>query len=541
MIIVDFAKINDSGRFFLEIARALLKVHSFHVSIHLIVSKLFLLMRMMPLQRRRWSVIDDRDCVNKIGKLKGVTVLRNKSIVYSAVAVLSLSALLAGCSGGVTATEAAATKSNPLLTPTTAPVTLTYSGWGIPAQIQSYQKEIQAFEKLHPNVTIQGQFLPWSGNQTKLIAEAAAQRLPDVMVTSTAWFSELGAKGSYLNLTPYFRASHLSSANFAPGGITGNSINGKLYMIPNIGAYPGGQVVLLYNERMFQKAHLKPPGANWTFGQFVQDAKKLTLDSNGKNASQKGFNPNQTVQWGTNIGYSASDAVWDEMLPAFGGWYWNTPKTRSTIDTAAGIHTAVFLKNLVNVWHVGMPPAASTGIADPFAAGKAAMIYAWTNQAETEAGVVNFPIGVAHLPLGPHGRGFFQVPNNYGQATNGWAIAANTKHPRTAWEFVRFLATSPVALRARGASGVEQLAYRPLTNTWLKMLSPIDRKIVELDHWQYTHAPVKYIPWWGGEYAQFWNDMNAQLQAYDLGQTSVQKALATMQKQADQLLKQYKD
>ncbi len=462
-----------------------------------------------------------------------------KQWAYSAVTILSTTLLLVGVDGGVSAAKT--TTQNSLLTPTNAHVTLTYSGWGIPAQIQSYQKEIQAFEKLHPNVTIQGQFLPWSGNQTKLIAEAAARRLPDVMVTSTAWYSELAAKGGYLNLTPYFKASHLSPSNFSPGSIVGNSINGKLYAISYGSAYPGGGAVLLYNERMFQKAHLKPPGPNWTFGQFVQDAKKLTLDSNGGNATQKGFNPKQTMQWGTDIGYSAADGVWDEMLPAFGGWYWNTPKTKSLIDSPAGIRTAVFLKNLVNVWHVGMPPAASTGIADPFAAGKVAMTYEWTSQAQTEVGIVDFPVGVATLPVGPHGRGFFQVPGNRGEAANGWTIAANTQHPRTAWEFVRFLATSPIALKARGATGVESLAYRPLTNIWLKMLSPMDRKIVELDHWQYVHAPVKYVPGWGGEYAQFWSDMTSQLQAYDLGQTTVQKALATVQKQADQLLKQYKD
>ncbi|MCY0898516.1 MAG: sugar ABC transporter substrate-binding protein [Firmicutes bacterium] len=445
--------------------------------------------------------------------------------------------MAAGVAGVLGSAMLAAVGSSPAMA--SQHITLVFGGWGTPQQIQAYQSEAAAFEKLHPNVTIQGEYLPWNGYETKLTAQLAAHQLPDVMVTSTAWFSEFASKGAYLNMTPYFKQSHLSANDFVPGGIAGNSIHGHLYMLPNGGAYTIGDVVVLYNKTMFKKAHLSAPPRNWTLSDFVHDAQKLTLDANGKNALEKGFNPNNTVQWGTDIGDSSNDAVWDELLPAFGGWYYNTQETHATINTPAFADAASWLKDLVTKWHASMPPAAQTGIADPFAAGKVAMIYAWDNQAQTETGLVNFPVGVAPLPVGPHGRGFFKVPNGAAAPANGWTIAANTKYPKIAWEFVKFLATSPIALKARGINGVEGLAYAPLTSTWLKMLPPKARQIELIDHWQYQTAPTKLmVPPGGNMYTEFWNDMTAQLSLYDLGKISLHQTLTTLQKDTQTLLQQ---
>jgi ABC-type glycerol-3-phosphate transport system substrate-binding protein len=131
------------------------------------------------------------------------------------------------------------------------------------------------------------------------------------------------------------------------------------------------------------------------------------------------------------------------------------------------------------------------------------------------------------------------VPNGAGVAANGWTIAANTKYPKIAWEFVKFLATSPIALKARGINGVEGLAYAPLTNTWLKMLPPKARQIELIDHWQYQTAPTKLmVPPGGNMYTEFWNDMTAQLTLYDLGKISLRQTLTTLQKDTQTLLQQ---
>lgn len=458
-------------------------------------------------------------------------------IVGSGIAAIGVTSLMA-----IPVLAKAPPATSNLLTPTKAHVTITYSAWGTPSQIVPYQNEAKAFMKLHPNVTVVGQFLPWSENEQKLITEVAAHDLPDVMATDQGWFTEFAQKGGYLNLEPYFKASGLKAAEFGVGAVNYSTINGKLVQIPFQSSYPMSSVVIIYNKKMFQKAHLAAPSRNWTLQQFVQTAKLLTLDSNGKNATQKGFNPKNVVQWGTDLGPSSTDAVWDEMLPAFGGWYWNANKTKSTIDSPAGIKAATFLNQLVNTDHVSMPAAAQTGISDPFAADKVAMEYAWYSDATAEHAVVNFPMGVTTVPIGPDGRGFFQVPKGGSSASNGWTIAANTKHPRTAWEFLRFLATSPVAVKARGLNdALETMAYKPLDPMYLKMLPPIDKQIYNLAHWEYDHAPAKNIQWWGGEYSQFWNDMVAEMQSFNLGESTAAKALKVVQTEADQLLKEYHD
>jgi len=465
--------------------------------------------------------------------------VKSKVWLASAVTMLGVFSVASGFSYAATGPNA---KRSALLAPTSQPVTITYSGWGIPSQIQSYQNEVTAFEKIHPNVTIREQFLPWSGNENKLIAEEAGGQLPDVMVTSSAWFTEFAQKGAYKNLSPYFNAAHLQLKGFAPGAIVGNSINKHLYMVPNTGAYPGGGamggVVVLYNEAMLKKAHLNSPSPKWTLSNFVHESQLLTIDANGKNATQSGFVPQKAVQWGTNIGYGVADNIWDELLPAYGGWYWNTKKSASTIASAAGVKAAEFLKNLVSPLNASISPAASAGISDTFAAGKVAFSYFWANEAQTEATTVNFPVGVATVPAGPFGRGFFKPTLSTGVVTNGWAISAHTQHPKTAWEFLQFLATSQTALKARGLTGVEQLAYSPLIKTWLSMMSPIDKKINQVDNLQWKEAPTRAYPGWGGEYAEFWNDAATSLQKYYLNESPAFAALEQLQQQADTLLKQ---
>jgi multiple sugar transport system substrate-binding protein len=71
--------------------------------------------------------------------------------------------------------------------------------------------------------------------------------------------------------------------------------------------YSSGNEVLLnyYNKKLFDKAGVPYPPASadkaWTWAQYVDAAKKLTLDKNGKNATQAGFDPKNIVQYGADF------------------------------------------------------------------------------------------------------------------------------------------------------------------------------------------------------------------------------------------------
>ncbi|MBW7461534.1 extracellular solute-binding protein, partial [Paenibacillus sepulcri] len=62
---------------------------------------------------------------------------------------------------------------------------------------------------------------------------------------------------------------------------------------------------LFYNKDLFDAAKAAYPPAKpeeaWTWDEFVEVAKKLTLDKNGKNASEEGFDPKNIKQYGVSF------------------------------------------------------------------------------------------------------------------------------------------------------------------------------------------------------------------------------------------------
>ncbi|MFD1904208.1 extracellular solute-binding protein [Paenibacillus rhizoplanae] len=63
-----------------------------------------------------------------------------------------------------------------------------------------------------------------------------------------------------------------------------------------IGIGPGPESFgLFYNEDIFKEAGVEPPPSNvadaWTWDEFVEVAKKLTVDMNGKTAADPDFDP----------------------------------------------------------------------------------------------------------------------------------------------------------------------------------------------------------------------------------------------------------
>ncbi len=79
--------------------------------------------------------------------------------------------------------------------------------------------------------------------------------------------------------------------------------------------YPG---MLFYQKAMFEEAGLKEPPhkygekyeldgkqVEWNFDTFAEVAKRLTVDKNGKDVTEQGFDPTQIVQYGYAPGFPA--------------------------------------------------------------------------------------------------------------------------------------------------------------------------------------------------------------------------------------------
>jgi multiple sugar transport system substrate-binding protein len=122
------------------------------------------------------------------------------------------------------------------------------------------------FEKAHPNVTVKRTSVPYANLITKILQDASAGDMPNLLIIDNPDVPEVAATGQLvaLNNMPGFTTSGYTS-----GAIGECTYQGKQYCYP-IGTNTVG---IFYNKAMFAAAHLSPPA---TWAQLQADAKALT-------------------------------------------------------------------------------------------------------------------------------------------------------------------------------------------------------------------------------------------------------------------------
>lgn len=91
-----------------------------------------------------------------------------------------------------------------------------------------------------------------------------------------------------------------------------------------VGYSSGNEVLLLYyNKKLFDAAKLPYPPASadkaWTWKEFVEVARKLTKDKNGKTPNDKGFDAKNIVTYG--VDFNRLWWMWPIVTYSNGGGY----------------------------------------------------------------------------------------------------------------------------------------------------------------------------------------------------------------------------
>lgn len=122
------------------------------------------------------------------------------------------------------------------------------------------------FMKAHPNVTVKRTSVPYANLITKILQDATAGDMPNLMIIDNPNVPEVAATGQ---LVPLNGMPGFTTSGYTPGAIAECTYQGKQYCYP-IGTNTVG---LFYNKAMFAAAHLSPPA---TWAQLQADAKALT-------------------------------------------------------------------------------------------------------------------------------------------------------------------------------------------------------------------------------------------------------------------------
>src|SRR4051795_4690650 len=347
---------------------------------------------------------------------------RQLAAVAAAVLVLGTTACT-GSSGGAT--------DNP-----NAKTTITFwHGWSAPSEIKAIQDNVKAFEKAHPNITVNvvGNITDDKINQA---LRAGGPKAPDVVSSfTTDNVGEFCNSHAFVDLTPFMKQSGIDpTTTFPAAQLDYTQFEGNQCSLPLLSDAYG----LYYNKKMFAAAGIKSPPK--TLSEFDADAIKLTKSS-GDSYSQLGFMPN----------YHGYETAIAHLAAGFNPTYFDA-NGKSTVGTDPGLKQAYeWQKNLVDslggydkLERYRTTFGDEFGAKNPFMTGQVAMAI----DGEWRGGMIDDSDSKVDYGTAP-----FPVPDDMAdQYGKGYitgtivGIANNSTKQNAAWEFVQYLTTDTDAV-----------------------------------------------------------------------------------------------
>jgi multiple sugar transport system substrate-binding protein len=285
------------------------------------------------------------------------------------------------------------------------------------------------------------------------------------------------SRNAFLKLDDFINGDYpLDTTIYLPGVLDPGQLNGEQWVMPKdftpLGVY--------YNKRIFDEYDVPYPEDGWTWDQFLETAKSLTIDTNDDGNTDV-WGVQLTANWTTGFEY---------WIYAGGGSLISEDGTQivGVMDSPENVEAVKFYADMYNVHKVSPPPADFSlwaGGNSEFENGQAAMrlFGRWPqeglkNNPEVDLAIVGLPVGKERANV------FFW---------GGFGIFSGTKHPEAAWRFLRFYTgeQGSQVWKDWAIPGVESVAEEaglkddPIEGVWIS----------ELDH----VIPRAYVfsPYWG--------------------------------------------
>lgn len=261
-------------------------------------------------------------------------------------------------------------------------VTISFAFWGDGYEKQVVESCVVSFAEQY-GINYELAYMP-DDYATKMIAMAASNTMPDTGYCPENVVIEWAMNGMIYNLNELYEnrdlGERLGQVFRAPNGdVLGVSVG-------------GGSAVLYYNKALFEDRGVELPPYNvedaWTWEEFVEVAKQLTVDDQGLHPDDAGFNPDKIVTYGVDIGFD--DYQLECFLKSNGGNVVSDDGTKVELDSPESLEVLNAISDLVNVHHVAPPPGSSArdmDMSSQFLSETVAMVVGgtWNTQALAEA------------------------------------------------------------------------------------------------------------------------------------------------------------
>jgi oligogalacturonide transport system substrate-binding protein len=188
--------------------------------------------------------------------------------------------------------------------------------WGGDTRHKQTLAAISAYEKLHPNVKITGEYGGYSGYEQKLITQLSGGTAPDIMQVDSYWIYELAAQGDmFVDLS---KQAEIDTSAFNANVLKTYTIDGKLLGLPT----GLNSFCMEYNKNLFKTMEI-PENTDWTWDKILsigstvnkKDSSKYFLcqDSNESRLMLKAYleqkTGNELIKSDGTLGFDKADLV----------------------------------------------------------------------------------------------------------------------------------------------------------------------------------------------------------------------------------------
>jgi len=161
------------------------------------------------------------------------------------------------------------------------------------ADLANTNNAIARFNKKFPNVQVSVDMDPistgWGDYVTKVLGEFASNSQHDIYGTAIETFQTFASR-NIMEPIDDFVAKNPNYSDFAPALFEDCKYKGKTYFVPT----SWNNIMIHYNRDHFDKAGIAYPKTGWTWEEFREIAKKLTIKDSSGTVTQWGYEvPNQ--------------------------------------------------------------------------------------------------------------------------------------------------------------------------------------------------------------------------------------------------------
>ena len=388
-----------------------------------------------------------------------------KKLLYVLSLLIIASMVLTACGGGAepAATEPAA-PAEPAATEPAAPAEPAASDkiqvrWFVglgtgtnPEQVEIQNEVVADFNASQDKIELVLEIVPYDAARDTLSTQIASGAGPDI-VGPVGWGGSNDFYGQWLDIAPYIEQSGFDTSVFDPAlvkfyqteegqvGLPFAVFPGAIYFQPAMFDEAG----LNYPPQVYGEKYVMPDGTekDWNWETVTEVAKLLTVDVNGKNSTEEGFDRAQIVQ----VGYSPQ---WQSIL-SVGTFYGGATKIYS--GTEKGSYASTIPDSWKEGWKWyydgmwGAQPYMATGPlsgapefgnGNIFNAGKAAMglTQTWYTCCLGDFAKAGLEFQLGIQPMGSDGNVHGRVD------ADTFRILKGTKHPAEAFEVLAYLITT---------------------------------------------------------------------------------------------------